>query len=1011
MNRFKNSKGAFTLMELLVVIIIIGVISASVIISFNVVRKKFRSDYYKSQEKLVRLAADNYVNDNKSIFPKEIGKSKNIYLRDLISSEYLSEVLDYKKNNCDYDSSYVKVYRDSKSKYKYSVFLDCPDYKVVDDSSGVKSDINIIMRQNGNYKDPVANVSIKNNNGIASYSYRIYKNSKEVRNSGNIKVKNSSVSYSFNVRFDNLSDGSYKLKVIVIDKDGYETVKVSSDSLVIDTTPPQCVHEHNDPREPVVGERSFNNNDFEKVDSSKSWSNKKFSLRAACSDTGSGCDVSKSTQIAFGEGEVNIDKKNTYKIYDKAGNSTTCINVYARGDYVAPNVSVKLEKYSNASLLDKEEYTDDSKWLNKNVLVTAIGSDNGSGVNFNTYQYKLYINKANATDLEKSVGSDNGSNILVSNTGKDYKSVSVTNNGKREISYSVCDVAGNCSSSDSKKIYIDKEKPVCGNIKHDSNVIDSDGSNLSWTNSSSRTMRVSCKDSMSGCENSSYERKFEVSDNKSLVNENIVISDNAGNTRSCSVPVKIDRVKPSCEETIHKTSEGNTIIKGYTTGNSENTTDQWTKSDRSVRAGCKDSDSGCDILTKSNYNANKVKYKNYYNDYDSDNISVNVDKTNDFIIKDKAGNTTTCKNVRVRVDKKAPSCDEIKHGSDIIDKNGSNLSWTNSSKRTLKVSCKDSGSGCKESSYEEVFNVSLNGSMETGTIKIEDNVGNTKKCTVFVKIDRISPTCKSSGGGSNWQKGPITLTGTCSDKGGSGCKDAVVSKKISSFLEQNGYVFRYVYDNAGNKAECSTNVKVDDCKNTKEEYKFGECSKSCGGGTRTDTKKLISTKSGLVCGTQTFNNACNTQSCAPTVQFIQNSDQHIGSWICGSGCRDSSKCSSSQVHDGGGCLTAINGVGNVLGKVDYNLTGNTVVFTWNVRQGPESYISVRYYVNFVIRDGNNNVVFSSVMKEESSVWSIDSIHSGEVSYTFSTPGVYKIYFEGNSSDPNFSIDFGTITVS
>ena len=99
------------------------------------------------------------------------------------------------------------------------------------------------------------------NNGIASYSYRIYKNSKEVRNSGNIKVKNSSVSYSFNVRFDNLSDGSYKLKVIVIDKDGYETVKVSSDSLVLDTTPAQCAHEHNDPREPVVGERLFNNND------------------------------------------------------------------------------------------------------------------------------------------------------------------------------------------------------------------------------------------------------------------------------------------------------------------------------------------------------------------------------------------------------------------------------------------------------------------------------------------------------------------------------------------------------------------------------------------------------------------------------------------------------------------------------------------------------------------------------------------------------------------------------
>ena len=80
----KFNKKGFTLIELLAVILIIGIVSATAIISFNSVRKKMRTNYYASQENLVKLAANNYVEDNKSMFPKEVGKSKKILLSELI---------------------------------------------------------------------------------------------------------------------------------------------------------------------------------------------------------------------------------------------------------------------------------------------------------------------------------------------------------------------------------------------------------------------------------------------------------------------------------------------------------------------------------------------------------------------------------------------------------------------------------------------------------------------------------------------------------------------------------------------------------------------------------------------------------------------------------------------------------------------------------------------------------------------------------------------------------------
>ena len=88
------------------------------------------------------------------------------------------------------------------------------------------------------------------------------------------------------------------------------------------------------------------------------------------------------------------------------------------------------------------------------------------------------------------------------------------------------------------------------------------------------------------------------------------------------------------------------------------------------------------------------------------------------------------------------------------------------------------------------------------------------------RIDKEPPKCTVSGGSTSWTSGSRTITGTCSDTGGSGCKGNI-SYKYNGTVGQNYSITNagaagagnggYVYDNAGNKTACAANqtVKID----------------------------------------------------------------------------------------------------------------------------------------------------------------------------------------------------------
>ena len=90
----------------------------------------------------------------------------------------------------------------------------------------------------------------------------------------------------------------------------------------------------------------------------------------------------------------------------------------------------------------------------------------------------------------------------------------------------------------------------------------------------------------------------------------------------------------------------------------------------------------------------------------------------------------------------------------------------------------------------------------------------------ITRIDKEPPKCTVSGGSTSWTSVSRTITGTCSDTGGSGCKENI-SYKYNGTVGQNYSITNagaagagnggYVYDNAGNKTLCAANqtVKID----------------------------------------------------------------------------------------------------------------------------------------------------------------------------------------------------------
>ncbi len=98
--------------------------------------------------------------------------------------------------------------------------------------------------------------------------------------------------------------------------------------------------------------------------------------------------------------------------------------------------------------------------------------------------------------------------------------------------------------------------------------------------------------------------------------------------------------------------------------------------------------------------------------------------------------------------------------------------------------------------------------------KAYDKAGNCSKPSdsKSMKIDKTAPKCDSKyqAGSSNWTNQNVTITGTCSDPGGSGCNNNNTLSKTYSTNTNGSYSPGTFYDNAGNYKECDKKtVRID----------------------------------------------------------------------------------------------------------------------------------------------------------------------------------------------------------
>jgi type IV pilus assembly protein PilA len=147
-----NNRG-FTLVELLASITILGVLVVIGLAGVSNLITKSKTTQFEQQEKNVSMATESYLQANKQSMPKNIGDSVNVPLKDLLDSNYLSDaVLNVDGESC-MESSYVRVYKYSKTEYTYTPYIYCGNDSVPATEEAPKPEITIKLSDDSGSED------------------------------------------------------------------------------------------------------------------------------------------------------------------------------------------------------------------------------------------------------------------------------------------------------------------------------------------------------------------------------------------------------------------------------------------------------------------------------------------------------------------------------------------------------------------------------------------------------------------------------------------------------------------------------------------------------------------------------------------------------------------------------------------------------------------------------------------------------------------------------------------
>jgi len=604
-----NNKG-FTLTELLVVVVILGIITG---ISIPLIRglsasfeKKKYTNYADSVLSASKLYNDSY---NEDLFGHKEYGCAYIRYNDLVERNLLKDI-QITNISCNSENTYVRVIK-QKDKYGYSNYLSCGK-KVNGKASNVTTSIPSVIPE----------IDENSCSGVSDNNLLISADEKEIGNVFNKKRKKTKLTITSGTGINN--------NVVIYTK------------------------------------WSTNRNDYSDTGFNKTTFKVKGNQEKELLN--GNLITTTSSELLTPEGEsgayyliVRVD--NLFDLYgskwknpDKTESKYVSFGPFSI-DNIKPTVPLlkgyKKKDSNDVSTIAGLRELASNTWYNGWLALMASGSTDNSGKV--TYYYTVTGASTNVVNNPSPTGVRN-----------------VNAHGESIIKVKACDAAKNCSSEAEYKAKLDRIPPTCGKATNAS---------TTWTKSS-RTIKQACSDSDSKCVKASYDSTYSTTKKTASV----TISDNAGNTKNCSYNVYVDTTPPTC-------------------GKATNASTTWTKSSRTIKQACSDSDSQC---VKASYDSTYSTTK----------------KTASVTISDKVGNTSVC-SYNVYVDTTPPTCGTATNAS---------TTWTNQN-RTIKQACSDSDSQCVKASYDTTYSTDT----MTSSVTISDNAGNTKSCSYNVYVDKTPP--------------------------------------------------------------------------------------------------------------------------------------------------------------------------------------------------------------------------------------------------------------------------------
>ena len=118
---------AFTLIEILAVIIILGIVLLVIIPNVFVTVDKSKADVYKIKENNMAKGAKEYAMYNELVLPLNIGERINVGLTSLVDNNFIAKIYDLQDQSlC---IGYVYIEKTNTSNYSYNPCLFCTTYQ------------------------------------------------------------------------------------------------------------------------------------------------------------------------------------------------------------------------------------------------------------------------------------------------------------------------------------------------------------------------------------------------------------------------------------------------------------------------------------------------------------------------------------------------------------------------------------------------------------------------------------------------------------------------------------------------------------------------------------------------------------------------------------------------------------------------------------------------------------------------------------------------------------------